>query len=80
MDLLAAPTHVVVWRFTTVDSGGLCVMTSGLPQTHVWLVVNLGFLLPAPVGPPVVLEGEYYFLESFATMSHFWKNACSQSA
>ena len=58
MDPLAAPTHVVVWRSTTEDGGGLCVMTTGLQQTLVWLVVNLDFLLPVPVGPQVVLEGE----------------------
>ena len=58
MDPLAAPIHVVVWRSTTVDGGVLCVMTSGLQQTLVWLVVNLDFLLPVPVGPQVVLEGE----------------------
>ena len=63
MESPTPPTHAVVWRSTTVDSGGLCVMTTGLPQTRVWLVVNLGFLLPAPVGPPVVLEGEYFFRE-----------------
>ena len=36
------------------------VMTLGLPQTRVWLVVNLDFLLPASAGPPIVLEGEYF--------------------
>ena len=41
-----------------MDGGGLCVMTSGPQQTLVWLVVNLDFLLPEPVGPQVVLEGE----------------------
>ena len=58
MDPLAVSTHVVVWRSTTVDGGELCVMTSGLQQTLVLLVVNLDFLLPVPVGPQVVLEGE----------------------
>ena len=48
-----------------MDSGELCVMTYGLPQTHVWLVVNLDFLLPAPAGPQVVLEGEYFLREFF---------------
>ena len=62
MDSLAAPTHVVVWRSTTVDGGGLCVMTTGLQETLVWLVVNLGFLLPVPVGPQVVMEGEAFIL------------------
>ena len=57
-----APTHVVVWRSTTVDDGGLCVVTSGLQQTLVWLVVNLDFLLPVPVGPEVALEGEVFVL------------------
>ena len=57
------PTHVVVWRSTTVDSGELCVITLGLPQTLVWLVVNLDFILPAPAGPQVVLEGEYVLRE-----------------
>ena len=46
-----------------MDSGELCVMTLGLPQTRVWLAVNLDFLLPAPAGPQVVLEGEYFFRE-----------------
>ena len=41
-----------------MDSEGLCVMTTGLQQTLVWLVVNLDFLLPVPVGPQVALEGE----------------------
>ena len=41
-----------------MDCGGLCVMTPGLQKTLVWLVVNLDFLLPIPVGPEVVLEGE----------------------
>ena len=58
MVIPVAPTYVVVWRSTTMDGGGLCVMTSGLQQTLVWLVVNLDFLLPVPVGPQVVLEGE----------------------
>ena len=46
-----------------MDSGELCVMTLGLPQTRVWLAVNLDFLLPAPAGPQVVLEGEYFLRE-----------------
>ena len=60
MDSPAAPIHLVVWRSTTVDNGALCVMTSGTPQTLVWLVVNLGCLLPPPAGPVVILEGEVY--------------------
>ena len=56
------PTHLVVWRSTTVDNGGLCVMMAGLPQTLVWLVVSLGFLLPVPGGPQAVLEGELLVL------------------
>ena len=63
MDLPVPPSHAVVSKSTTVDSGGLCVMTSGLPQTRVWLVVNLDFLLPAPAGPQVLLEGEYFLRE-----------------
>ena len=62
MDSPVPPTHLVVWRSTTVDGGGLCVMTSGLPQTLVWLVVSLGFLLPVPPGPQAVLEGELLVL------------------
>ena len=62
MDSLAAPTHMVVWRSTTVGSGELCVMTPGLQEVLVWLVVNLDFLLPVPVGPQVVLEGEVFVL------------------
>ena len=62
MESPAVPTHVVVWRSTTVDDGGLCVMTPGLQKTLVWLVVNLDFLLPVPVGPQVVLEGEVFVL------------------
>ena len=62
MESPAVPTHVVVWRSTTVDSGGLCVMTPGLQQTLVWLVVNLDFLLSEPVGPQVVQEGEEFVL------------------
>ena len=58
----AAPTHVVVWRSTTVDSGKLCVVTPGLQQVLVLLVVNLDFLLPVPVGPQVELEGEVFVL------------------
>ena len=30
-----------------------------------WLVVNLDFLLPIPVGPQVVLEGEGFVLCSY---------------
>ena len=41
-----------------MDGGVLCVMTSGLQQVLVWLVVNLDFLLPVPAGPQVALEGE----------------------
>ena len=58
----AAPTHVVVWRSTTMDSGELCVMTPGLQEVLVWLVVNLDFLLPVPVGPQVELECEVFVL------------------
>ena len=63
MELPAAPTHLVVWRSTTVDSGALCVMTLGLPQTLVWLVVNLD-LQVLPVQPVIVqalLEGEIFY-------------------
>ena len=62
MESPAVPTHVVVWRSTTVDGGGLCVITPGLQQILVWLVVNLDFLLPEPVGPQVVQEGEEFVL------------------
>ena len=48
-----------------MDDGGLCVITPGLQQTLVWLVVNLDFLLPIPVGPQVVLEGEGFVLCSY---------------
>ena len=65
MESPAVPTHMVVWRSTTVDCGGLCVMTSGPQQTLVWLVINLDFLLPIPVGPQVVLEGEGFVLCSY---------------
>ena len=65
MESPTASTHVVVWRSTTVDCGGLCVMTSGPQQTLVWLVVNLDFLLPIPVGPQVVQEGEEFVLCSY---------------
>ena len=58
----AVPTHVAVWRSTTVDSGELCVMTPGLQQVLVLLVVNLDFLLPVPGGPQVALEGEVFVL------------------
>ena len=58
MDSLTITPHVVVWRSTTVDDGELCVMTSGLQPTLVWLVVNLDFLPTIPAGPEVVLEGE----------------------
>ena len=40
-------------------------MTPGPQQTLVWLVVNLDFLLPIPVGPQVVLEGEGFVLCSY---------------
>ena len=60
MEPPTVPTHMVVWRSTTVDSGGQCVMTPGPQKTLVWLVVNLDFLLPVPVGPQVVLEGEVF--------------------
>ena len=61
MESPAVPTRVVVWRSTTVESGGLCVMITGLQQKLVWLVVNLDFLLPVPAGPQVVLEGEEFY-------------------
>ena len=61
----AVPTHVVVWRSTTLDGGGLCVITPGPQQALVWLVVNLDFLLPVPAGPQVVLEGEGFVLCSY---------------
>ena len=62
MDSPAAPIHLVVWRSTTVDSGGLCVMMAGLQLTLVWPVVSLGFLLLVPPGPQAVLEGEVFAL------------------
>ena len=62
MDSPVLPTHAVVWRSTTVECGAPCVMTSGLPQTLVWLAVNLDFLLPVPAGPQVVLEGVYFLI------------------
>ena len=62
MDSPVPPTHLVVWRSITVDDGELCVMTSGLPQTLVWLVVSLGFLLLVLPGPQAVLEGELLVL------------------
>ena len=62
MDSPVPPIHLVVWRSITMDNGELCVMTSGLPQTLVWLVVNLVFLLPVPGGPQAVLEGELLVL------------------
>ena len=65
MESPTAPTHVVVWRSTTVDGGGLCVMTPGPQKTLVWLVVNLDFLLPVPAGLQVVLEGEGFVLCSY---------------
>ena len=43
-----------------MDGGGLCVMTPGLQQVLVLLVVNLDFLLPVPAGPQVALEGEVF--------------------
>ena len=64
MDSPVPPTHLVVWKSTTVDSGEQCVMTSGLPQTLVWLVVSLGFLLLVLPGPQAVLEGELLALYS----------------
>ena len=45
-----------------MDSGGLCVMTFGTPQTLVWLVVNLDFPEAVPAGPQVALEGEVFVL------------------
>ena len=62
MDSPVPPTHLVVWRSITVDDGELCVMTSGLPQTLVWLVGSLGFLLLVLPGPQAVLEGELLVL------------------
>ena len=60
MDLPAGPTHLVVWKSTTVDAGGLCVMTFGLQLTLMWLVVSLGFLvlLLQPVTAQVFPQGE----------------------
>ena len=62
MDSPVPPTHLVVWRCTTVDAGGLCVMMAGLQLTLVWPVVSLGFLLLVPPGPQAVLEGEMFVL------------------
>ena len=64
MDSPAAPIHLVVWRFTTVDSGGLCVMTYGLQQTVVQLVVNLDLLvlLVQPVIVQALLQGKVLLL------------------
>ena len=90
MDLPAAPIHLVVWRFTTVDNGALCVMTSGLPQTVVWLVVNLD-LQVLPVQPVIVqamLQGEILLVlllcsaplhnlyYTFDTKLHSWAELC----
>ena len=58
MDSPAAPIHLVVWRSTTMDVGELCVTTTGLPQTLVWLAISLDLLVPTQVGPQVVLQGE----------------------
>ena len=58
MDSPAAPIHMVVWRSTTMDIGELCVMTTGLLQTLMWLAVSLDLLVPTQVGPQVVLQGE----------------------
>ena len=55
-----APTPLVVWRSTTEDHGRACAVTRGVQQTLMWLVINLGFLLPIPAGPPVVFEGEVF--------------------
>ena len=81
MDSLAVPTYVVVWRSTTVDSGGLCVIPPGLQQTLVWLVVNLHFLLSEPDGPQVMLEGEGLYSTQntgllWAILSHKEGNIC----
>ena len=70
------PTHLVVWRSTTVDSGGLCVMMAGLQQTLVWPAVSLGFLLLVPPGPQAVLEGEAFVLYVQGTRLP-WATGCS---
>ena len=62
MQNVISSTHVVVWRSTTVDGGGLCVMTFGIPQTLVWLVVNLDFSEAVPARPQIALEGEVFVL------------------
>ena len=41
-----------------MDNGELCVTTTGLLQTLVWLAVSLDLLVPTQVGPQVVLQGE----------------------
>ena len=58
MDALVLSTLLVVWRFTTVDSGGLCVMMPGLQQTLKWLAVSLGFLSLQPDLAQVLLQSE----------------------
>ena len=70
MDLPAGPTHLVVWKSTTVDGGGLCVMTFGTPQTVMWLVVSLGFLvLPLqPVTAQVFLQGKISLVSCHGTL------------
>ena len=77
MESPTVPTHVVVWRSTTVDSGGLCVMTPGPQKILVWLVVNLEFQLSVPVGPQVVQEGEVFIYS--AAMVNFMTTRCSLS-
>ena len=58
MDAPVLSSLLVVWRFTTVDSGGLCVMMPGLQQTLKWLAVSLGFLSLQPDLTQVLLQGE----------------------
>ena len=70
-----ARTHLVVWRSTTVDCGRTCVITLGAQQTLVWLVVNLGFLLPIPAGPSVAMESEA-FVCSIAIYKMMFPQAC----
>ena len=46
-----------------MDAGGLCVMTAGLQPTLLWLVVNLGLLVPVlHAGGQVPLPGKIVLL------------------
>lgn len=43
MESPTVPTHLVDWKSTTVENGGLSVIITGIPSTLAWLAGSLDF-------------------------------------